>query len=509
MELTTRSGTVRGQRAGGVVRLRGIPFAAPPAGDLRFEAPQRERPWSGVREANAFGSAPPQRSDAMIDALGLLGDPEIGEDCLTLNVWTPGLDAARRPILVWIHGGAFLNGTGAAPIYDGARMAARGDVVVVTLNYRVGAWGFLHHPSLGPPNRGLLDQLAALAWVREHARAIGGDPERITVFGESAGAGSICALLAMPAARGAFRRAIIQSAAPDGVLGADEAERRACALASLLGIREPGLRRLAEVPVEALLDAQADCIASRVWRTGMFYGPVVDGDVLPCSPLSAAESGETAGVDLIVGTTADEMRLFLWGVDADAVPDEVADAGIAFELPGAAPDGQPAARRVRAQYEALRRRRGLPCDPASVLAAVQSDTRLRLPSLRLAERHAAHHRETRVYSFDQASAMPELGACHALDLPFTFGTLDAPGMPAFAGNGRAERRVSDAMIEAWTRFARDGDPGGGVLGAWPPFAVPERATMAIGPRPGVSSDPFAAERAILDAIEAPAAARPR
>jgi para-nitrobenzyl esterase len=500
--LDTRSGRVRGRREGELCVFRGIPYAAPPVGALRFGAPQPASAWDGEREALEFGPAPPQRSDAMIEALGLLGEHEISEDCLTLNVWTPGLDATERPVMVWLHGGAFANGTGAAPIYDGARIAGRGDVVLVTLNYRVGAWGFLHAEGLGPANRGLLDQIAALEWVRDHARALGGDPARVTVFGESAGAGSIVSLLAMPRAKGLFRRAIVQSAAPAGMIERVEATRRAAALLEALGLADD-VARLSDVPVDALLDAQVGTLAQGVWSNGMYFSPVVDGDTLPAMPPLAIGEGCAAGIDLMIGTTLDEMRLFLWGVDPASVPESIVGPALAFELPGTRADGVPIASWARGRYEQLRRERGAATDPASLMMAVQTDTRLRLPSQRVAEAHAALHSSTRVYDFTQPSRMPALGACHALDLPFTFGTLDAPGMPEFAGNGRAERAVSDAMIEAWTRFARTGDPSCEALGDWPRFAAPERMTMRIGPEPGAVADPFAPEREVLGEIEFP------
>ena len=508
--LETPAGRVRGRREGGLCVFRGIPFAAAPVGALRFAGPQPVEAWTGLRDASHFGAAPPQRSDAMIEALGLLGEHEIAEDCLTLNVWTPGLDDARRPVMVWIHGGAFVNGTGAAPIYDGARLAGEGDVVLVTLNYRVGSWGFLDLSGLpdtatSPANRGLLDQIAALEWVRSHAEALGGDSTRITVFGESAGAGSVTSLLAMRRARGLFQRAIVQSAAPGGMIEREDAADRARALLDRLGIDEARASQLADVAMADLLDAQTACAADGVWKTGMFFSPVVGGDSLPVLPELAIAEGSAVGVDLLIGTTSDEMRLFLWGSDSAAIPESAVAPALAFELPGPAPDGSglPLAAWVRERYARLRAERGLETDAASLLAAIQTDTRLRLPSLRVAEAHARHHPATWVYEFTQTSRMPELAACHALDLPFTFGTLDAPGMDAFAGNGRDERVVSDSMIASWSSFAHRGDPAAGVLSPWPRFSTPDRMTMRIGLDPGAVADPFALEREILGEIAFP------
>src|SRR5687768_1173526 len=231
----TPLGPVRGREAGGVRRFLGVPYAAPPVGALRFAPPAPHAGWAEPRDAASFGAAPIQPADALSRTLGLLGDHPQSEDCLTLNVFAPSAPAPPRPVLVWLHGGAFQTGTAAGPAYDGARLAARGDAVVVTLNYRVGALGFLHTGAPGCANLGLQDQLAALRFVRAAIAGFGGDPAQVTVFGESAGAGSIVCLLAMPGARGLFRRAIVQSAAPEGQLGADEAAERARILAEKLG----------------------------------------------------------------------------------------------------------------------------------------------------------------------------------------------------------------------------------------------------------------------------------
>ena len=249
----TASGRLRGVERDGVRAFLGIPYAAPPVGPLRFAAPVPPAAWAGERDAGAFGPAAPQQPDALVTRLGLFPEGPQAEDCLTLNVWTPAA-GGRRAVMVWLHGGAFVGGSAGVPLYDGARLAREGDVVVVTLNYRIGALGFL---ALGPgrTNLGLRDQVAALAWVRRHAAAFGGDPERVTVFGESAGAGSLCALLAMPRARGLFGRAIVQSGAPAGVLSVAEAGERAAKLLAKLGLGPDDGPRLAAVPLADLLDA--------------------------------------------------------------------------------------------------------------------------------------------------------------------------------------------------------------------------------------------------------------
>jgi len=483
-----------------VLSFRGVPYAEPPLGPLRFAAPRPAAAWSGVRDATRFGPAAPQRPDALVRRLGLFGDEPQAEDCLTLNVWTPGPGPGdRRPVLVWLHGGAFIGGTSGVPLYDGARLAREGDVVVVTLNYRVGALGFLY---LGPGrgNFGLLDQLEALRFVARHAAAFGGDPDRVTVFGESAGAGSVCALLAMPAARGLFRRAIVQSAAPAGVLGPAEAAERTAKLLGKLGLGADDVGALREVPVEALLDAQERTHAEGPFAKGMLFMPVVDGELLPRAPLEAAAAGAARDVELLVGTTREEMRLYVLAVLGEGVGDALVPRILAAQLAGEVRDPAAAAARLAAGYRRLFAERGLAASAAELFYALQTDLGLRWPSHLLAARHAAHQPRTWAYLFTWPSPLAggELRACHALDLPFTFGTLAAPGMAELAGAGAEAEGLSARLRAAWVAFARDGDPSHPGLGAWPSFAPPRFATMELGARCGVLEAPFAAESALWE-----------
>ena len=468
----TAHGRVRGAREGGVAVFRGIPFAAPVGGPRRFAPPAAPAPWTGVRDARRFGSAPPQSSDALLERLGLFPASARGEDALTLNVWTPDCDAARRPVLVWIHGGGFQSGSGSLPLYDARRLAARGDVVVVTLDYRVGALGFLHLASVpgfeGASNLGLLDQIAALRFVRAHAARFGGDPDRVAVFGESAGAGSILALLAMPAARGLFGRAVVQSAAPNGVIDAETARERAARVAAKLG-DAPG--RLREVPVGALLEIQRQLALEGPWKMDMPFVPVVDGAALPRPPVAAITAGAGADVELLIGTTDDEMRLYAYLVPPESISEAEALQRLALELPGA---GDAAG--VYEAFRALRREEGASHAPADLLWAIQTEVRLRHHSLEIARLRAARGERTFVYRFGWRS--PDLGgrlgACHAIDLPFTFGNLDAPGMPAFAGGGgRAEALARDWM-DSICAFRADGRP----------VAPGDRELAALRPREG-------------------------
>jgi para-nitrobenzyl esterase len=492
----TAQGRVRGIEAGGALAFLGIPYAAPPVGARRFAPPGEPDAWPGERDASAFGPAAPQRPDRLARVLGLLGDVPQDEDCLSLNVWTPDL-AGRRAVMVWLHGGAFVSGTSGVPLYDGARLAREGDVVVVTLNYRVGALGFL---ALGPgrTNLGLLDQVAALRWVRRHAAAFGGDPARVTAFGESAGAGSLCALLAMPRARGLFQRAIVQSGAPAGVLEPAEARERAAKLLGKLGLAEGDAERLADVPVEDLLGAQERTLAEGPFGKGMLFMPVVDGDVLPRAPLDAVAEGAAREIELVVGTTREEMRLFALAGLGERITDALLPPVLAAQLAGEAAAPAAAAERLVAGYRRIAAARGDDASAPALFYALQTDLGLRGPSIRLAEAQAAHQPRTWMYLFTWPSPLEggELGACHALDLPFTFGTLDAPGMAAFAGGGPAAEALSAALRAAWTAFARGGDPSPPGL-AWPPYAPPRRATLELGRSCRVLDAPLEEERALF------------
>jgi para-nitrobenzyl esterase len=500
----TPQGRLEGARSerASIARFLGIPYAAPPLGALRLRAPQPASPWRGTRDATRFGAAQPQREDPLAGGLGLLHGARCDEDCLTLNVYTPACDAAARPVLVWIHGGAFIGGTACVPLYDASRLAARGDLVVVTLNYRVGAlgWSFADEArGEGVVNLGLEDQLAALRWVRDEVARFGGDPARVTVVGESAGAGSILSLAGMPAARGLFHRAIVQSGAPRGVLEPQEASARTRAVLAKLGASEGGVEALRDAPLAALLEAQYACAAAGPHRTGMFYAPVHDRRTLRDSPADAFATGFAAELPLLIGTTRDEMRLYASGQpDSEAVVARI----VAPQLDWLGEsERKSACRELYEVHRAARSARGEPCAPSDVYLAIQTELSLRHPALRIAEAREAS-RNTWMYQFTWTSPLRGglHGACHALDLPFTFGNLDAPGMAEFAGGGEAAERLAARMMDAWCAFARDGDPSHDGAGSWPVYERSRRATFELGARCGVLDAPQEAERRALERL---------
>uniref|UniRef100_A0AAU2JZA2 Carboxylic ester hydrolase n=1 Tax=Streptomyces sp. NBC_00049 TaxID=2903617 RepID=A0AAU2JZA2_9ACTN len=448
----TRYGVVEGRtRADGTAVFRGIPYAAPPVGALRFAAPAPPAPWDGVRDAGAYGpTAPKVPYPAPFAAL--LPDPEIpGDDCLNLNVWTPAHVGEREgvpgalPVMVWIHGGAHTRGSSAVPVYDGSAFARDG-VVLVSVNFRLGVLGYGLFPD-APANRGLLDQIAALEWVRDNIEAFGGDPERVTVFGESAGAISTGALLAAPRAAGLFAQAALQSGAPE-VLPRDKVRTMVRRMASLLKV-DATAEAFAATALPTLLAAQAAVLRrSSPLVGGPAFGLVTDPDTLPVDPLDAlADDGVRGDVPLLLGWTREEYRLWLAPTGGMRLLDRLGPLALALARARSGKD--------RASVQVLRT--ALPAaGPAELAGQLLTDGLLRDPLRRLAG--ARRPAPSFVYEFGWPSGIPGLGACHALELGFVFDTLDVPEALWLAGPG-APQALAEEMHAAWVRFAVTGDPG--------------------------------------------------
>lgn len=484
----TAQGRVRGDHSRGAYRYKGIPFAAPPVGALRFAPPAPPARWSGDRVATGRFSIAPQPLggvDALLGAEG--GPPQSEADCLTLNVWTPAPDGARRPVMVWIHGGAFISGAGLTPFYDGANLAGR-DVVVVSLNYRLGALGFLHLADLGgeafaeSANVGLLDQAMALRWVHENIEAFGGDPANVTIFGESAGAMSVGSHLALPASAGLFHRAIAQSGAASQVHDRDQATEVAAALLRELDLAESDVERLREIPLETLLAAQATLSARRGISAGLPFRPTTDGVSLPVAPLAAVRAGSAAGIAVLTGTNRDEMKLFTAMDPGFAAADEEVLLRRTSKLVSHDPEG------LVATYRAA-----LPGASAKDLfEAIATDAVFRIPALDLAEAQSAHA-PTWLYEFHEASTAfgGMLGSAHAVEIPYVFDNLDAPGASFLTGEVTEQMRaLARDLADAWTSFARSGDPNGSDLPAWAAYDTTARMTLVTAAAESqVAADP--------------------
>ncbi len=478
-------GTVRGSSRDGVHAFLGIPYAAPAVGADRYRAPGPVVGWSGERDATAPGptsaqTAYPEPMDAVLPS-----SVAPGEDYLNVNVWGPA-EGEDLPVMVWIHGGAFVRGANSIPTYDGSAFARDG-VVLVGINYRLGVPGFAVLDG-APTNLGLRDQVAALAWVRENVAAFGGDPEHVTVFGESAGAMSIATLMASPAARGLFHRAILQSGAATAACSREDARRVSAEIAQHLGV-PPTAEAFAALDPDSVLSAQAavglavqaDPDPQRwgptVLRGGlgiMSLFPVVDDDLLPDLPQTRIADGSAAGMPVLIGTTREEYRLFL-------VATGLATAITTEALPQLAKKyGWPP--RAVETYSANRPGAA----PGDVAAAILTDAAFRVPATRLAAAQHAAGGTVHAYEFAWPTPVGDLGACHALELGFVFDTLDHGS--AMAGE-TAPQQLADEMHRAWVSFAREQDPG------WRPWTPEDPTVMTFDRSTGSTSGPTTGPRA--------------
>ena len=496
-QVTTTAGTIEGTTLeGDIEAFLGVPYAAPPVGSLRFRPPQPVAQWEGVRTATTLAPSCPQPTER---PAGWPQEHAVDEDCLYLNVWTPAADGRRRPVLFWIHGGGVSHGWGAQPHYDGGPLAERGDVVVVSTNYRLGALGYLYLGAHGgdawgaATNAGQLDQIAALQWVHDNIERFGGDPDNVTLFGQSAGGVAVSTLLAMPAARPLFAKAIAQSGTANRLGDTDRAAITASAFLDRLGIPDGDH--------DALLAADpADMLQAQGARGAL--SPAVDGDTLPEKPLSAIRDGQVADVPLMIGTARDEQKLYV-APDRPEIDRAELERQVAASLPRHAADRASEAVDV---YLASRAERGLPHSLHDVSDAIATASRFRMPALRMAEAQQAHQPSTFVYQFDWESPARggTLGACHGLEIAFVFGTIGRTGDDRMSGSGPDADHLSHQMMDAWVAFARSGDPSHDGIGPWPGYDTEQRRTMVFGRDTGVQPAPFEEERALWESMLAKA-----
>jgi len=481
-------GAVRGTVLSGVPAFLGIPYAAPPFGANRMLPPQPVASWQGVREATSFGPTVP-KGDYPPQYATLFPEVVIpGEECLNLNVWTPDPGASGLPVLVWIHGGSFMNGSSSVGAYDGATFARDG-VVFVSINYRLAAEGFLYLGD-GIANLGLLDQIAALQWVRRNIAAFGGDPGRVTVAGESAGAMSVTTLLSMPLADGLFAQAIAESGAAAHTITADEGRMVAGFLADALGV--PADRdSISAVPMDKLVKAASDLVVEvqtaadpvkwgRLALSLLPFAPVIDGTVLSADPLAALRAGQGSGIPLLTGSNRDEARLFFV---APGVIDFINDPALELVAGGygLSPDDIAVYRDNRPG-----------ASPGDILAAVITDWFFGIPCLRVAE---ARGGSTWVYRFDYPAPADNhrLGACHAAEVPFVFDTATREDVRPLIGDTPAQA-VADTAHRAWIDFITTGNPG------WAAYDAGSRTTALIADGISAVDDPAGDERARWDGI---------
>ncbi|MFO1080071.1 MAG: carboxylesterase/lipase family protein [Reyranellaceae bacterium] len=497
----TATGRIVGRTADGVHAFKGIPYGAPTGGAGRFRPPQPAEPWTGVREASAYAGRSPQAGlPAQRPELATIWGPvdtlPVGEDCLTLHVWTPGLDSGRRPVMVWLHGGAFSFGSANSPRYDGTRLAMRNDVVVVAINHRLNIFGHLDLSSLGDErfaqsgNAGLLDLVQALRWVRAHADRFGGDPGNVTLFGQSGGGGKISALLAMPAVRGLFHKAVVQSGA--SIRFAEPARTAELAEAVLrhLGLGRGDVASLQALPIERLVqavEAQKTLPPPRYRLLDRYnFGPVVDGALLPAQPFDPAAPAISDDVPILIGDTREESASFLSSDDLfwNRTVDEPELRKRVAAVAGGATDA------VLDYY----RRREPSGTPTDLLASALSASNFQVRSWLLAERKAARAAApVWMYRFDWRTPAwaGRLKAPHSVDVPFVFDTL---GVIGAAHQRPGAQALADKVSATWATFARTGDPNGAALPAWPAYDAARRATMILDDDCRVAEDPDGAVR---------------
>ena len=492
-QVTTTLGALAGDTDDGCLVFRGVPFAQPPVGERRWRPPEPLPAWTGVREASEFSASAMQRRlpGDVGDLIGIPAQTQ-SEDCLYLNIWTPACDDRKRAVLVWIHGGGNVVGSGTQPRIDGKHLALTGDVVVVTLNYRLGLFGWLHAPILGAyGNEGLLDQTAALFWVRREIAAFGGDPQNVTVFGQSAGGFDIAHLMAMPAATGAFDKAIPMSGSLIETI--TKVEARAVAEKFLLrfgGWDDPA--RMRQVDANDLLDYQVELGGGGLG--GARFGPVADGYALGLDAETRIGAGiQTKGMPLLIGHTKDEFNLF-----SSTSPDANAMSDNDLLAAATAPFGAMRAAEGVNCYQRARDARGDPTDNHSIWNAIMTDSMFRIPAVRTAEAQGRHTPEVWSYRFDFPSPAYDgrLGACHSLDIPFIWGTYQAENMKRFCGEASPQlAALSKTMMSTWLAFAKTGDPNNDQLPDWPTYRSDTRSVMTLNHDCAVVEAPGEQERA--------------
>ncbi|MBB5882263.1 para-nitrobenzyl esterase [Xanthomonas arboricola] len=477
-----RGGALRGYRDQGICVFKGIPYGGDTAA-RRFQAPVLETPWQDVRDAGAYGAAAPQ----------LKASEPTSEDCLFLNVWTPGLrDGGKRPILLYIHGGGYTTGSGSDPLYDGVRLCKRGDVVVVTVNHRLNLFGYLSLAQLGDAgfadsgNAGQLDLIQALQWVRQHAGEFGGDAGNVTVFGQSGGGAKIATLMAMPAARGLFHRAWTMSGQQVTVAGPRAATQRAQLLLDALKLAPGELARIRTLPVAQLLAAAQLRDPSRVENSALYFGPVLDARNVPVHPFWPTAPLQSARIPMVIGNTRDETRAFL-GNDAknfalswDELPARLESQQYVDLLPQV----------VIAEYRRLYPQ----YSPSDVFFAATTAGRSWRGAVEEAEARARQGAPTWVYQLDWGSPLDggKFGAFHTLDIPLVFDTIAQPG--ARTGDGADAQRMAAQMSQALLAFARSGNPNHRSLPHWTPYSLQRRETLLFDTPSRLEHDPRGGER---------------
>ncbi|MFX1452379.1 MAG: carboxylesterase/lipase family protein [Promethearchaeota archaeon] len=491
--IETKSGKIQGYTENGLEIFKGIPYAEPPIEDLRFRQPIAKKAWDGVLDATKYGHCAFQAYSQLEEWFGKL-QPE-SEDCLNLNIWTPAADNKKRPVMFWIHGGAFVIGGGIDPIYDGSTLAQRGDFVVVTINYRLGMFGYLYVPGK-TINVGQFDQILALKWVHDNIEFFGGDPNNVTIFGESAGGYAVVTLSAMPAAKGLFHKVIAQSAPLIDPRINDIITKK---LMRKFGLKREDLDGLRKIPAEKIIEGQNKYFEENP-RDILALRPLIDGDTIPIHPLKAFQNGDCKHLDFMIGTNLDEFKLFT-ALDPNAfnMSDDQSEKLLLGYLGTLGIDNKKGKEMLDTYKEA--REGKLSTDPKEIMSALITDGVFRISTTRLLEAQRPHQPNTYNYMFTWATPVFDgiLGACHALELPFVFGNLDLPNLDRFVGKN-PNKALSEKMMDSWIAFARTGNPNHDDIPEWAPYNKEKRTTMFFGDECKAVNAAFERERAAWDGL---------
>ncbi|MFX1448345.1 MAG: carboxylesterase/lipase family protein [Promethearchaeota archaeon] len=477
--VNTKSGKIQGYLENSIEIYKGIPYAEPPVGNLRFQEPQPKDRWDEIRDCTQFGPIAPQHQH---------DDPKIelpeDEDCLYLNIWTPASDNKKRPVMVWIHGGGFFIGAGGRPRSDGLKLASYGDVVVVSFNYRLGALGFLNLPGI-PPNLGIQDQLSALKWINENIEVFGGDPNNVTIFGESAGGQSVAILLALSSSKGLFHKAIIQSGAANpknfepnrSIEGAEK-------FLAKLRIAKDNIDELRKIPLKKLMSVQRKIVGGILNVKSSPFWPWVDGEIISEQPIEIIRKGNNHQVPVIIGYNENELG-FLSDIlnNSGRMKKKIILKFVRSSIQKDTISKEDLEKLIINYREILEKK--YPDNPTIFWSEILSDSMFKIPIIRQLEAHTTHQSNIYCYVFSYKS--PKFGfALHTFEIPFVFNTIDKNDLADGAAETSDEsKKLTKIMMDTWISFARTGNPNNEKIPKWPEYNLEKRIIMKLSMNPEI------------------------